>query len=87
MSSGEQGAERREDRGGDKGDGGRKRRREAQLSREMEEVFGADEEEIIREDPGRWGIGGSPKHDLFVSAVSDADMGASSQQAVGVVSD
>ena len=78
MSSGEQGDERREDRGGDKGEGGRKRRSEEEFRREMEEVFGADEEEIIREDPRRWGIGGSPLHDLFVSAVSDADMGASS---------
>ncbi len=84
MSSGEQGAERMEDRGGDKGDGRRKRRREAQLSREMEHVFGAEEEAIMREDAdGGWSIGGSPVHDIFVSAVSDADRRASSQQAVG----
>ena len=89
MSSGEQGAERREDSGGDKGEGGRKRRREAQLSREMDEAFGAEEEEVIR-DEGRWGIGESPigaGFFDFVSVVSDADMGSSSQQAVGVVTD
>ena len=88
-SSTEQGAERREDRAGDEGAGGRKRRREAQLSREMDEAFGAEEEEVIR-DEGRWGIGESPigaGFFDFVSVVSDADMGSSSQQAVGVVTD
>ena len=79
-SSGEQGAERKEDRGGDGEDGGRKRRRDERFSREEEELFGAEEEEVIRGDPeGGWGIGGSPMHNFFVSAVSDADMGASSQ--------
>jgi hypothetical protein len=61
----------------------------------MEGLFG-EEEEVIREDPeGRWSIGGSPMHNFLCIGgspvhdffVSDADMGASSQQAVGVVSD
>ena len=78
MSSGEQGAERREDRRGDEGAGGKKRRREAELSREMEDVFGAEEEEVMREEGGGWSIGGSPLVGIFATVVSDADLGASS---------
>ncbi len=58
MSSGEQGAERREDRGGDKGDAGRKRRREEEFSRELEDVFGVEEKEVLREEGWHWGIPG-----------------------------
>jgi hypothetical protein len=83
MSSGEQGAERREDRGE------REDRREAEVRKGMEECFGVEEEEVMREEGG-WGIRGSLMGDDFfdvVSVVSDAEMGSSSQQAVGVVSD
>ena len=43
----------------------------------MEDLFGAEEEEGMREE-GEWSIGGSPLRDFFASAVSDADRGASS---------
>ena len=78
-SSTEQGAERREDRAGDEGAGGKKRRREAELSREMEDVFGAEEEEVMREGGGGWSIGGSPLVDILHSQrlVSVLDLGAS----------
>ena len=73
-SSGEQGAERREDRGE------REDRREAEVRKGMEECFGVEEEEVMREEGG-WGIGGSLMGDDFfdvVSVVSDADVGACS---------
>ena len=72
----EQGAERREDRAGDEGAGGRKRRREGELNREMEEVFGAEEEEVIREVG--WRIGGSQLLHKLGEFVSDADLRVSS---------
>ena len=44
----------------------------------MEDAFGAEEEEVMREGGGEWSIGGSPLEDFFATVVSDADLGASS---------
>ncbi len=39
----------------------------------MEDLFGAAEEEVLREEGG-WSIGGSPLEDFLATVVSDADL-------------